>query len=145
MHTKGVNRAATAWCGFGKFCAYQPRRVTSKSVKPCQRRLDVHLVMIFAKRRDFSEVTVLDNKSCFCCLSNSFYLRFRDASGRKFVGTILLLVFLQMACCGHCSDALACELLIQNSGQLSGRHLTRKMLSGLQVQRFVYYPFFCIM
>jgi len=57
---------------------------------------------------------VLDKNSCFSCLSYSFYLRFRDASGRRFVGRILLLVFLQVACCSHCSDALACELWIAN-------------------------------
>ena len=85
------------------------------------------------QNEDFSEVIVLDNNTYFSCLSYSFYLRFRDASGRRFVGRILLLVFLQVACCSHWSDALACELLIQNPGQLTGRHLTRKMLSGLQV------------
>jgi len=40
------------------FAAYQQRRVTFESVKPCPRRVDVHLAMIFAKRRDFSEVVV---------------------------------------------------------------------------------------
>ena len=67
-------------------------------------------------------------------LIQTIYVRinvFSAASGRRFVGRILLLVFLQMACCSHCSDALACELLMQNSGQLTGRHLTRKMLSRL--------------
>jgi len=44
-------------------------------------------------------VIVSDNNSCFSCLSYSFYLRFSDASGLRFVGRILLLVFLQVTCC----------------------------------------------
>jgi len=137
--------AATVWCRdvnrvprgavLENFATYQLRRVTFKCVKPRQRRLpcgrssnDESL-----QNEDFSEVIVLVNNTYFSCLSYSFYLRFRDASGRRFVGRILLLVFLQVACCNHCSDVLAWELLIQNSGQLTGRHLTRQMLSGLQV------------
>jgi len=110
------------------FAAYQPRRVTFKCVSRASAayRVDVHLMM---NLWDFSKVIVLDNNSYSSCLSYSFYLRFRDASGRGFVARILLLVFLQVACCSHCSNALACELLIQNSGQLTGMHLSRKMLS----------------
>jgi len=67
----------------------------------------------FAKQRDFSNVIVLGNSSCFSSLSYSFYLRFSDASGRRFVGSILLLFFLQVACCSLCSDAPA--FLISNS------------------------------
>jgi len=48
------------------------------------------------QNRDSSEVAVLDHNS-FSCLAYSFYLRFSDASGRRFVGKILLLFFLQVA------------------------------------------------
>jgi len=50
-------RPHSARCGFGKFCRVPAARVTFESVKPCTRRVDVHVVMIFAKRRDVSEVT----------------------------------------------------------------------------------------
>jgi len=107
------------------FAAYQPCRVTFKCVKPRQRRVprgrssnDESL-----QNEETLEVIVLDNNSYFSCSSYSFYLRFPDASGRRFVGKILLLVFVQVECCSHSSDALTCHLLIQNSGQLTGRHL----------------------
>jgi len=70
FRTKDVNRAATAFRAvLENFAAYQPHRVPFESVKPCPRRVDVHPVMIFAKRRDFSEVIVLDDNSCFSYLS----------------------------------------------------------------------------
>jgi len=117
--TRDVKRAATAFRAV-RFWKILPRtsRATSLlkvfSLASAAYRVDVHLMMIIAKRRDFSEVVVSDKNSCFSCLSYSFYLRFRDASGRRFVGRMLLLVFLQVACCSHCSDALACELRIAN-------------------------------
>ena len=93
--------------------------------------VDVHLVMKSLQNEDFSEVIVLDNNSFL------FLLQLLPAFSRCLWATIrrwnIAVNFLQVACCSHHSDALACELLIQNSGQLTGRHLTRKMLSGLQV------------
>jgi len=61
---------------------------------------------------DFLEVIVLDHNGCYSCLIYTFNLHFSDASGRRFLGIILLLFYQQVACCSHCSDALACELLI---------------------------------
>jgi len=127
-------------CGFGKFCRVPAApchfwKCCVSVVWKCEPRQ--HRVPRgrsyndeSLQNRDFSEVIVSDNNSYFSCLSYSFYLRFSNASGRKFVGRILLLVFLQVACYSHCSDALARELLIQNSGQVTGRHLTGKCLQG---------------
>jgi len=67
-------------------------RVTFKSVKPRQPRVpsgrssyDESL-----QNEETSEVSVFDNNSCFSGLSYSIYLRFSDATGRRFVERILL-------------------------------------------------------
>jgi len=77
------------------FAAYQPRRVTFESVKPRQCRVprgrssnDESL------QNEETEVIVSDNNSYFSCLSYSCYLRCSNASGQRFVGRIMLLVFL---------------------------------------------------
>jgi len=138
VQARGVNRASTAFraARFWKILPRTSRAAWFSNVlsrASAAYRVDVHLMMNLCKTKRFFGSYCLRQQQLFFCLSYSFYLRFSDASGRRFVGRILLLVFLQMACCSHCSDALACELLIQNSGQLTGGHLTTKMLSGLQV------------
>ena len=112
-----TQRQRSARCGFGKFYCVPAASYDFTNFKLRQRRIPRVRSSndeSWAKQRDFSGVVVLDHHSCFSCLDYSFYLRFSDASGRRFVGRILLLFFLQVACCRHCSDALACELLIQN-------------------------------
>jgi len=111
---RDVNRATTTFRTVRFWKILPPRRVTSKNFKPRQRCVpcgcssnDESL-----QNKDFLEVIVLDHNGCSSCLVYSFYLRFSDASERRFVCRILLLFCLQVACCSHCSDALACELLI---------------------------------
>jgi len=75
--TRDVNRAATAFRAV-RFWKILPRtsRATSLlkvfSRASAAYRVDFHLMMIIAKRRDFSEVTVLDKNSCFFVYPTAF-------------------------------------------------------------------------
>jgi len=95
VQTRDFNRATTAYRAvrFRKIlpcasCAAWLLKVLSSAVY----RVDVHLIMNLCKTKRLLEVFVLDDNSCFSCLSCAFYLRFSDVSGRRLVGKILLLV-----------------------------------------------------
>ena len=109
--TRDVNRAAFRAVRFWKILPHTGQ--TFKNFRPQQllvpHAAGVHLMMNLCKTQIlFGSYCLRSQQLVFY----SFYLRFSDASVRRFVGRILLLFYLQAVCYSHRSDALACGLLI---------------------------------
>jgi len=117
------------------FTAFRPHNVTFKDWLPHQCRVP--------RGRFTSDDKFFKNKKIFWRLLSwsvvivaySFYLRFSAACDPVMEDTQLLYCCsfcLQMACCSHCS-AQTCPLRYPNFKNLTGGHLTIRMLSGMQM------------